>query len=480
MSVNKQSLETLRVLEAAVEKRKFRRMDFFTPYKRQKAFIALGSTKRERLLMAGNQLGKSEVGAFEMACHLTGIYPDWWLGRKWDRPIKAWIAGETTVLVRDVQQKKLCGEPGVVDAFGTGMIPRDMLLDKSMARGATDAYDTIQVRHVSGGVSIGRFKSYEQGRTKFQGETLDVVWEDEEPAIEIHNEVLTRVTATKGMVYITFTPLKGRSTVVLRFMEEASPDRAVVSMTIDDVTAEKNGHISKEDRDQIVAGYDAKERDARSKGIPLLGSGRIYSVSDEMIREPAIDHIPPYWVKIWGIDFGMNHPFAAVLMLWDKDNDVIHVHHVIRIAEALPIVQAKLMKQIAAAVPVAWPHDGDNREKGSGAPLVDSYRKEGLQMLPDRAEHASGGNSVEAGLNEIADRMRTGRLKVASHLSEWFEEFMFYHRKDGLVVKLRDDVMDAMRTGIMMKRFARAVSLGPEARKKRVGALADGLEFDLD
>jgi phage terminase large subunit-like protein len=115
--------------------------------------------------------------------------------------------------VRDIQQKKLCGEPGVDAAFGTGMIPKAAFADKpSLARGVTDAYDTIQVRHKSGGVSVGRFKSYEQGRAKFQGETLDWLWFDEEPPEDVYSEGLTRTVATGGMAYMTFTPLKGRST----------------------------------------------------------------------------------------------------------------------------------------------------------------------------------------------------------------------------------------------------------------------------
>jgi phage terminase large subunit-like protein len=129
---------------------------------------------------------------------------------RFDRPTKGWIAGETSLAVRDIQQKKLCGEPGVDEAFGTGMIPKDAFTDKpSLARGVTDAFDTIQVRHKSGGVSVGRFKSYEQGRAKFQGETLDWLWFDEEPPEDVYSEGLTRTVATGGMAFMTFTPLKG-------------------------------------------------------------------------------------------------------------------------------------------------------------------------------------------------------------------------------------------------------------------------------
>ena len=185
--------EILAALEAAEERREFRRFDFFTPYIRQRQFLELGATKRERLLMAGNRLGKTEIGAFEAAIHATGCYPAWWRGKRFAGPTKGWVCGETSLAVRDVCQTKLCGEPGVVALFGTGMIPKDEIIDTAMGSGVRDAVDTLQVRHKSGGVSIIRFKSYEQGRAKFQGEGLDWIWFDEEPPIEIYSEGLTRI-----------------------------------------------------------------------------------------------------------------------------------------------------------------------------------------------------------------------------------------------------------------------------------------------
>jgi len=213
----------LETLEAIEYRKKYRQLDYFAPYPKQVDFYSLGRTKRERLLIAGNQNGKTHAGAFEVACHMTGEYPSWWKGRRWDRPTRGWIAGETSLVVRDVQQKKLCGEPGVDEMFGTGMIPKDSFADKpSLARGVTDAYDTIQVRHKSGGISVARFKSYEQGRTKFQGESIDWGWADEETPEDVYAEFLTRTVATGGMLFMTFTPLKGRSSVVIRFLDEPS------------------------------------------------------------------------------------------------------------------------------------------------------------------------------------------------------------------------------------------------------------------
>jgi phage terminase large subunit-like protein len=460
---------------------RFNKIKFWKPYPKQLEFIRLGSTVKERLLMAGNQNGKSDTGGFESAVHLTGRYPDWWPGRKWERPVRAWADGETSLLVRDVQQKKLCGQPGVDEAFGTGFIPREDFVDKSLARGVTDAYDTIQVKHYRSdctpdGVSTLTFKSYEQGQKKHQGEPIDFDWCDEEPPEDVYSEIVTRTTATRGMVFTTFTPLQGMSNVVRKFLDEPSPHRQHIVMTIEDAE-----HIPAEEREAIIASWPAHERDARARGIPMMGSGRIFPYPHESIIEQPIQHIPAYWVKLWGIDFGIDHPFAAVLILWDKDNDVIHIHHTIRMVGALPIQHAKPMLAVGASVPVAWPQDGNQRSKdGTGAVLATSYRKEKLLMLPKHATWPEGGLSTEAAIVEMNDRITTGRLKIASHLADWLHEFDLYHRKDGMIVKVNDDLLSATQKALMMKRFARAVSLGRKVdRRDDNGGMAQGVDFDL-
>src|SRR5215475_14291093 len=159
--------EILSGLEALDYQLTYRQFFQFEPYPKQREFLELGATKAERLLIASNQTGKSTIGAYEAVCHLTGLYPKGWKGRRFSKPTRGWVTGQTALVVRDVQQKKLCGEPGVESEFGSGMIPKDLIVERSRQAGIIDAIDTIQVRHASGGVSVCRFKSYEQGRTKF-------------------------------------------------------------------------------------------------------------------------------------------------------------------------------------------------------------------------------------------------------------------------------------------------------------------------
>ncbi len=205
----------------------------------------------------------------------------------------------------------------------------------------------------------------------------------------------------------------------------------------------------------MIDSYPAHEREARTRGVPALGSGRIFPVTEESIRIDPFE-IPKHWVQIGGLDFGWDHPFAAAGCAWDRDADVFHVTKIYREREATPIIHAAALKPWGAAMPWAWPHDGLQHDKGSGEQLAAQYRAHGLALLPERATFDDGTNGVEAGLSDMLQRMQTGRWKVFSTCTEWFEEFRLYHRKDGRIVKERDDLISASRYALMMKRHARA------------------------
>lgn len=397
--------------------------------------------------MAGNQLGKTLSGAAEAAMHLTGQYPGWWDGKRFDRPITMLAGSESYELTRDGIQRLMIGPPMSDEQWGTGYVPKLSIVDHTRRSGVSGALDTVTVKHASGGTSTLLFKAYEQGRGKWQANTVDYVWFDEEPPEDVYFEGITRTNATRGLIAVTFTPLKGMSTVVARYLLEQSPDRAVVTMTIDDAE-----HYTPEDRAKIIASYPPHEREARTNGIPSLGSGRIFPVEEERIRvEPFV--IPKHWPQIGGLDFGWDHPTAAACLAWDRDADVIYLTKGYRQREATPVIHAAAVKPWGEWLPWSWPHDGNN-DVAAGTNLATQYRQQGLNMLPERATFEDGTNGVEAGIMEMLDRMQTGRFKVFSTVGEFFEEMRLYHRKDGKVVKERDDLISAARYALMMKRNA--------------------------
>jgi hypothetical protein len=258
-------------------------------------------------------------------------------------------------------------------------------------------------------------------------------------------------------------------------LDEPSPNRIVCTMTLEEAV-----HIPAAVRAKMEADYLPHQREARARGVPMLGSGRIFITAEEVITEAPLEYIPAYWKKLWGVDFGIGHPFGAALAAWDVDNDVIHVLHAFRMADALSIVHAAAMKKIGAAVPVAWPRDGTERDRNTGEPLSKAYKKHGLRMLDEHAAWEDGSMSTEAGIQEWDEREKSGRIKFAAHLSDLLEERRFYHRKDGQIIKIKDDILSAVRVLIMSKRYAKAVGLGGTYdRRSGQGQLAAGVDFDV-
>lgn len=187
-------------------------------YPKHMKFIEAGIEHRERFFSAANRAGKSITGAYELACHLTGIYPEWWPGRKFDEPIEAWACGDTSQTTRDIVQKELLGPPG---SEGTGMIASHLIENIRKKAGVPDAVESFKVKHISGGYSYVGFKSYDQGRRSFQGTAKHFIWCDEEVPADVYGECVIRTMTTKGLIIVTATPLKGLTPFVQTFMETA-------------------------------------------------------------------------------------------------------------------------------------------------------------------------------------------------------------------------------------------------------------------
>lgn len=446
--------------ETKSELAKFKLADY-EPYEKQQLFHKLGATKRERLLRAGNQNGKTYSVGAEWAFHLTGLYPPDWEGRVFEGPGVFWAGSDTGETTRDNPQRSLLGNIGEI---GTGWIPAHCLGDYGMASGVADLYDYIRVKHHDrqgnfDGWSLLRLKYYAQGRQKWQGPPVRAVWFDEEPPEDIYDEGLARTIATGGIVALSFTPLLGMSSVVMRFLgKNRNDDRADINMTIWDAK-----HIPDAEKERIIASFPAHQRKARSLGEPTLGSGLIFPFDEDSIKVAPFA-IPDHWARLCGGDFGWQHPAGWVWLAHDRDSDVVYVYDAYRAAETLIPVQASAIKARGTWIPVSWPHDGYQvKDAMHGEQLAQQYRNEGVNMRTEHAQFAESPAvgerkesriSTEAGIQVMATRMSEGRLKVFSHLEDWFEEFRLYHRENGLIVKLRDDLMSATRIGMMDLRYA--------------------------
>jgi len=216
-----QQTEYLQLLKSQSDYKKYNKIKYMYPdegplrrdlYVKHIDILNQGANYNQRCAFGGNRTGKSQgVGAYEVALHATGQYPDWWEGKRFNHPVQIWACGDTAKTVRDVNQLELFGE---VDDYGTGMIPKDCIVDYK-AGGLPNSLDTLDVKHVSGGTSKIGFKSYEGKRKVFQGTAKHMIWLDEEPPMDVYQECLLRTLTTDGIILLTFTPLTGMSQVVL-------------------------------------------------------------------------------------------------------------------------------------------------------------------------------------------------------------------------------------------------------------------------
>lgn len=458
-----QVLRQFAELTAAIDRRKqTHKLEYYDPYPYQLRFhnaeghLTPGRPASQRALMAANQVGKTYAGGMEAAIHLTGRYPSWWKGHRFSRPINMLVGGLTNESVRDICQKELFGEPTDDRQLGTGAVPIDCIKNPKRKAGVPDALDSVQVKHITGGFSKVSFRAYEQGAKKHMGSRIDLGWLDEEPPEDIWAQYLRGTFSTKGILYITFTPEEGLTKVVYGFMNDLKPGQALIRATWDDAP-----HMNHERREQQLLAIPAHQREMRTKGIPLRGSGLVYPVRQEEIEcEPF--EIPSYWPRICGVDFGIGHDFAAAWLTWDRERDVAYVYDCWKKPGEKLSEHVSQLNRRGNWIPVIWPHDGLQRDPKSGLPLSEEYRTEGANMWHEQftnpptpgVEEGKGGNSVEYGIEHILHRMQTGRFKVFKTLQPWFMEWMDYHRDEGKIVKQYDDLMDATRYACLSLRHA--------------------------
>ena len=448
----------LKALAELKERQKYWKLNFFKPYGWQEQYINASKVNKQLLAMTGNRCGKTHTGGFIMACHLTGIYPDWWDGHRFEGPINAWAAGISTDTTRDILQSELLGQWNDPMKYGTGMIPKELIVQTVNKPGVPFAYQSVLVRHISGGTSTLTFKSYEMSQDKFMGTAIDLIWLDEECPKDIFTQCITRTATTGGITYLTFTPEHGLTEIVKDFLYDIKPKQFLITASWDDAP-----HLDEEVKEQLMSAYTPAERAMRVSGQPTLGSGVIFPILEEkIVCEPF--EIPNHWHRIIGIDLGFDHPNAVSCVAWDNSTDTYYLYdEYSERGETLQMHANAIRGKGGDRIPVVVPHDAFKHDSAnSGRKFIDLYAGYGLTMVmepftnpPDTRGKVDARN-VEYGVNWMLSMMEMGKFKVFRTCTKFLQEMKIYHRKDGKIVDRNDDMISATRyASLMLPRFGK-------------------------
>lgn len=196
-------------------------------------------------------------------------------------------------------------------------------------------------------------------------------------------------------------------------------------------------HLTEQDKKELYSTIPPYQRDARSKGIPQLGSGAIYPVPESDFVIPDFE-LPRHYPRGYGLDVGWNRT-AAIWGALDRDSDILYLYSEYYRGHAEPPVHSAAIRARGIWIPGRIDPAARGRGQKDGEQLLNNYRDLGLELQEAL-------NAREAGIHEVYLRLTTGRLKVFKSLVNWLAEFRIYRRDEkGQVVKENDHAMDATR-----------------------------------
>lgn len=212
-------------------------------------------------------------------------------------------------------------------------------------------------------------------------------------------------------------------------MPEVSPGKYLVTAGWNDVP-----HLTEKMKAEYLAATPPHLRDARSKGIPSMGTGAIYPISISEITVAPFA-IPPFWRRGWALDDG----WACTAAVWgalDLDSDTLYITTEHYQKEGAPQIHAEAIRARGAWIPGVGDAAAINRD---GEQVIAIYQSLGLKLILADKE-------VEAGIYDVFMRLSTGRLKIFSTCQNLLWEYQRYRRDDkGKVVKVDDHAVDALR-----------------------------------
>lgn len=439
-------------------------LDYFRPFRHQHEFFRLTTARRG--ILAANRIGKTVSTCAETAMHLTGLYPDWWQGHRYHKPITVMVAGEGWSQVALVLQKELLGTQDIklTDDLGTGMIPRRCLRTDTM-RGDGANCIGIEVEHVTGGRSYLLFANYTQEVRQMQGFKLDLAVFDEQPPDAFFSEVVTRTATTQGIVMCSFTPLKGLNGLVSKFWNrEEGYDFVRVAWTdVPELDLWGEPFLLQSTRDQLERDYLPHEREARMAGRPIMGQGAVFQIRDW----PTYDRTQYQFSsgsgiqRIIALDLGLvNDRTVISLMYWDPHEREAWLHRQITVRgvdEANPAnyIQHLMRPEVLGCAIVLPPDAGTpGRYTMSSNSIREMFEQYGLNVCsrpiqnpPDLQGRTT--NHKSYGINVMRQMLEAGTLHVNENCADFLREAQNYYVDQQGRFSDPDDCIDSARYALL-------------------------------
>jgi phage terminase large subunit-like protein len=446
----------------------YNQLKYFRPFDHQLEFFATGlqPSSDRRGILAANRIGKTVSTCAETAMHLTGIYPEWWCGYRFDKAITCMVAGEGWSQVALVLQNELLGTQDIkiTDNLGTGMIPRDCIIFETMRTDGANCIG-VEIKHVSGQKSYLLFANYTQEVRQLQGFKLNLAVFDEQPPDDFFSEIVTRTATTQGKVLCSFTPLKGLNGLVSKFWNKEE-GYVFIRVSWDDVPEYDpwgQPFLLKETRRQLERDYLPHEREARIAGKPVMGKGAVFQLRDWFTYKSGDFNFAemPNIHRVISLDLGLvNDKTVISLIYWDVYEKTAYLHKQIivqGIEEAVPTQYINhLLRPEVFGTPIVLPADANTAGRytmsaASIRELFESYElnvyEKAIMNPPDQEGRVT--NHKSYGINQMRQMLEVGSLIVNENCVEFLKEAQNYYVDEKGRFSDPDDCIDSCRYGIL-------------------------------
>jgi len=450
---------------SVAEDMQFNQLKYFRPFEHQKAFFKTAPSPR-RGILAANRIGKTVSTCYETAMHLTGLYPEWWEGYRYDKPITAFVAGEGWEQVARVLQDELIGTKDIKirSDVGTGAIPKDCIVQATMRCDGANVIG-VEIRHASGGNSYLLFGNYTQEVRNLQGFKINLAVFDEQPPDDVYSELVTRTATTQGQVLCSFTPLKGLNGLVSKFWygEEGYQHVRVAWDDVPELDPWGEPFLLKSTRQQLERDYLPHEREARIAGIPVQGQGAIFQLRNwPTYKTGEYDfknmlHIE----RVIALDLGLVRDKTVItLIYWNPRTQEAWIHSQVIVKgteEANPINWINhLLRPEVFGCPIVLPSDANTagRYTMSALSLRALFEEYNLNVHPNPIMNPPDSegkitNNKSFGVNVMRQMLEMGTLQINENCIEFLKEARNYYVDTQGRFSDPDDCIDSARYALL-------------------------------